>query len=88
MPVYGTDNEMTGFSAVIDDPEDGLLCKNSISVNRVAKQDIMLAGPKPTSQLVFKLRIGLSIKLSHIIVPASNTTGPLVLIIMYFAHEH
>lgn len=88
MPVHDIGDEITGFSVVTADLEDGLPCKESISVNRVTKQDIIFAGPKPISQLVFKLRIGLSIKLSHIIAPAFNTTRPFVLIIMYFAHEH
>lgn len=88
MPVHDIGDEITGFSVVTADLEDGLPCKESISVNRVTKQDIIFAVPKPISQLVFKLRIGLSIKLSHIIATAFNTTRPFVLIIMYLAHEH
>lgn len=88
MPEHDIGDEITGFSVVTADLEDGLPCKESISFNRVAKQDIIFAGQKPISQLVFKLRFGLFIKLSHIIAPAFNTTGPFVLIIMYLAHEH
>lgn len=88
MPVHDIGDEITGLSVVTADLEGGLPCKEFTSVNRVAKQDIIFASPKPISQPVFKLRIGLSIKLSHIIAPAFNTTGPFVLIIMYLAHEH